>query len=71
MTPGDVGTFQMPIDYNAVMKKAIEFSDGVICNSASVDACLPAYAKELGKPVLEGDATTMGADVINDFYNKF
>ena len=71
MTPGDIGTFQTPIDYNAVMKKAIEFSDGVICNSASVDACLPAYAKELGKPVLEGDATTMGADVINDFYNKF
>ena len=70
MQPTDVGTFDTPIDYNAVMKKAIEFSDGVICNSPAVDASLPAYAKAKGIPVLEGDATTMGADAINDFYNN-
>ena len=70
MTMGDIGDFDTPIDYNSVMKKAIEFSDGVICNSASVDASLTAFAKGKGIPVLEGDASTMGADIINDFYNK-
>jgi len=52
------------------MKKAIDFSDGVICNAPKVDASLPAYAKQKGIPVLEGDASTMAADIINDFYNK-
>ena len=61
--------YQMPLDYNAVMKKAIDFSDGVICNSPSVDASLPAYAKQKGIPVLEGDASTMEANIINDFYD--
>lgn len=70
MQPGDVGTFDTPIDFNSVMKKAIDFSDGVICNAPAVDASLPAYAKQKGIPVLEGDASTMAADVINDFYNK-
>jgi hypothetical protein len=70
MQPGDVGTFSTPIDFNSVMKKAIDFSDGVICNAPAVDASLPAYAKQKGIPVLEGDASTMAADVINDFYNK-
>ena len=69
MTPGDIGTFDTPIDYNAVMKKAIEFSDGVICNAPVIDASLPAFAKQKGIPVLEGDAMTMSADAINDFYN--
>ena len=67
MTPGDVGTFQTPIDFNAVMKKAIEFSDGVICNHPDVDASLPAYAKQIGKPVLEGNTD---ADAVNAFYDK-
>ncbi len=70
MQLSDVGTFETPIDYNSVMKKAIEFSDGVICNSPSVDASLSAYAKEKGIPVLEGDASVMGAEIINEFYNK-
>ena len=70
MQPSDVGSFQLPIDYNSVMKKAIEFSDGVISNSPSVDDTLTAYAKEKGIPVLEGDASTMDASVINEFYNK-
>ena len=70
MQPGDVGTFDTPIDYNSVMKKAIEFSDGIICNSPSVDASLPQYAKSKGIPVLEGDASAMSADTINDFYNN-
>lgn len=70
MQPGDVGTFDTPIDFNSVMKKAIEFSDGVICNSADVDASLPAFAKGKGIPVLDGDASTMDASAINDFYNK-
>jgi starch synthase len=69
MTPDSIGSFQMPLDYNAVMKKTIDFSDGVICNSPSVDASLPAYAKQKGIPVLEGDASTMEANIINDFYD--
>ena len=70
MTAADLGTFQTPIDYNSVMKKAIDFSDGVICNAPAIDADLTSYAKQKGVPVLEGDASVMGADIINDFYNK-
>ena len=70
MTASDAGSFQNPIDYNSLMRKAIDFSDGIICNSPAVDASLPKYAKEKGIPLLEGDASTMGADAINDFYNK-
>jgi len=70
MTTADLGTFQKPIDFNSVMKKAIDFSDGVICNAPAIDADLTSYAKKKGVPVLEGDASTMAADVINDFYNK-
>jgi len=70
MTAADLGTFQKPIDFNSVMKKAIDFSDGVICNAPAIDADLTSYAKKKGVPVLEGDASTMAADVINDFYNK-
>lgn len=70
MTAADTGTFQTPIDYNSVMKKAIDFSDGVICNAPAIDADLTSYAKQKGVPVLEGDASVMAADIINDFYNK-
>ena len=70
MTAADLGTFQTPIDFNSVMKKAIDFSDGVICNAPAIDADLTSYAKKKGVPVLEGDASTMAADIINDFYNK-
>ena len=70
MKPGDEGSFQTPIDFNSLMKKAIDFSDGVIGNSSQVDGSLLEYAKQKGKPVIEGDATTMEATVINDFYNK-
>ena len=70
MTPGDIGTFQTPIDYNTVMKKAIEFSDGVICNSPDVDASLPQFAKQKGIPVLDGDASQITPQAINDFYNN-
>ena len=67
MTATDAGSFQTPIDYNSVMKKAIEFSDGIICNSPSVDSSLPAFAKEKGIKVLDGDASS--AQTINDFYS--
>ena len=69
MTPDSIGTFQTPVDYNSVMKKAIEYSDGVICNAPVIDPSLPSFAKQKGIPVLEGDASTMSAEVINDFYN--
>lgn len=70
MQATDAGTFQFPIDFNSVMKKAIEFSDGVMCNTATVDPTLPAYAKERGIPVLDGDASAMEAQAIDDFYNR-
>ena len=69
MTPDDAGSFQMPIDYSSVMKKAIEFSDGIICNSADVDASLPAFARQKGISVLESD-TVITPQAINDFYNN-
>ncbi len=70
MKAGDVGSFDTPIDYNSVMKKAIEFSDGAIFNQSSCTPILSAYAKERGIPTLEGDVTSLGPDIINDFYNK-
>ena len=69
MTSADAGTFRTPVDFNSVMMKAIEFSDGVICNSADVDPVLPSYAKEKGIPVLEGSAEP-SPEAVNEFYNK-
>lgn len=70
MKAGDAGSFKTPIDYNSVMKKAIEFSDGIICNSPSVKPSLTAFAKKKGIKVLTGDASTMSAQIINDFYSS-
>src|SRR5574344_1209938 len=53
MKISDSGEFCSPIDYNAVMKKAIDFSDGVVRNTESVDVSLLNYAKSKSIPVLE------------------
>lgn len=69
MTKSDAGTFRTPIDFNSIMMKAIDFSDGIICNSAGVDPVLPAYAKEKGIQVLEGSGCPE-PEAVNEFYNK-
>ena len=70
MNLDDIGSFQTPIDYNSVIKKAIDFSDGIICNSPDVDPSLAAYARQKGIPVLDHDADYIDAQITDDFYNK-
>ena len=70
MTIDDIGSFQTPIDYNSVIKKAIDFSDGIICNSPDVDPSLAEYARQKGVPVLDKEADYIDAQITNDFYNK-
>ncbi|MGB4671437.1 MAG: glycogen/starch synthase [Bacteroidaceae bacterium] len=65
----DVGTFKFPIDYNSLMCKAMDFSDGVICNSKEVDPELIKYAKSKKLPVLKCTKAGIAPERINELYN--
>ncbi len=72
MTPESVGEFTFPIDYNSLMKKAIDFSDGVICNSPSTDTELRDYALSRNLPVInwnDKENSILPADV-DELYKK-
>ena len=72
MTSESIGEFSRPIDYNSLMKKAIDFSDGVVCNVPSVDPVLREYAVSRNLPVLDWNATeesVLPADV-NELYKQ-
>jgi len=51
-------------------KLAIDYSDGVICGSASAEADVVSYAKESGKPVLDYQPEDTYIDAYNEFYDK-
>ncbi|MBR4842577.1 MAG: glycogen/starch synthase [Bacteroidaceae bacterium] len=70
MSASDIGSFSMPIDYNSLMKKAIDFSDGIICNAPDVDPELPAYAKSKKIKVMRYLLSGIKPEKVNAFYNK-
>lgn len=53
--------------YNDLMKLAVKYSDGIICDTPDVDASVIEYAKSLGLPVL--DYVTM--EEMKEAYDKF
>ncbi|MCQ2064613.1 MAG: glycogen/starch synthase [Bacteroidaceae bacterium] len=70
MQVSDCGTFETPIGFSSLMKKAIDFSDGIICQTAGVDPGLAQYAREKNLPVLDFNPDGMEAQATNDFYDK-
>lgn len=59
----------MPVDYKELSKLAINYSDGVIQNSANVDPSLVEYAKSRGIPTLDYQGEENYADTFNTFYD--
>lgn len=70
MELADSGGFATPINYDSLMKKAIDFSDGVIRNEESIDFGLVDYAKTKSIPVLECKKENFKPETIHTFYGS-
>ena len=70
ITKKDVESVNNPVDYKELCKLAIQYSDGVIQNSPTVNAEIMDYARESGKLVLDYPATDDYANACNNFYDE-
>ncbi len=66
----DVAHLKKKIDYTALCKLAVDFSDGVIQQSERVNEEVMEYARQAGKPILDSRQFDNLADACDDFYNK-
>lgn len=66
----DVTDLKEPVDYTALCKLAVDYSDGVIQQSEHVNEEVIAYARQIGKPVLGYQSPEIFADACNDFYDQ-
>ena len=66
----DVALLKDPVDYASLCKFAIDYSDGVVQNSEQVDEKIMAYARQLGKPVLDYKSGDEYAEACNEFYDQ-
>ena len=66
----DVADLKEPMDYTALCKLAVDYSDGVIQQSEHVNEEVIAYARQIGKPVLGYQSPEIFADACNDFYDQ-
>lgn len=66
----DIASMTEPIDFAALCKLAVDYSDGVIQNSENVDQSIIEYARQSGKPVLDYQTPDNYADACNEFYDK-
>lgn len=66
----DVADLKEPVDYAALCKLAVDYSDGVIQQSEHVNEEVIAYARQIGKPVLGYQSPEIFADACNDFYDQ-
>ena len=66
----DVADLKEPVDYTALYKLAVDYSDGVIQQSEHVNEEVIAYARQIGKPVLGYQSPEIFADACNDFYDQ-
>ncbi len=66
----DVADLKEPVDYTALCKLAVDYSDGVIQQSEHVNEEVIAYASQIGKPVLGYQSPEIFADACNDFYDQ-
>ena len=65
-----VADLKEPVDYTALCKLAVDYSDGVIQQSEHVNEEVIAYARQIGKPVLGYQSPEIFADACNDFYDQ-
>ena len=66
----DVADLKEPVDYTALCKLAVDYSDGVIQQSEHVNEEVIAYARQISKPVLGYQSPEIFADACNDFYDQ-
>jgi starch synthase len=69
MTPSDLDVIADP-DYENLLKLAINFSDGVIFGSRSINKEVQSYAINSGLPVLEYQTEEVYMDAYSEFYDK-
>ena len=70
MTLEDVGEFAKPIDFDSVMKKAIDFSDALYLNSKIVSPELLEYAKSKKKLTRKYDLKRFKMESLDSLYEK-
>ena len=66
----DLGDLKEPVDYAALCKLAVDYSDGVIQNSEKVDESIIEYARQSGKLILDYQNPENYADACNEFYDQ-
>ena len=66
----DIASMQEPVDFAALCKLAVDYSDGVIQNSEKVNQSIIDYARQSGKLVLDYQEPENYADACNEFYDQ-
>ncbi|MBR6091580.1 MAG: glycogen/starch synthase [Bacteroidales bacterium] len=56
--------------YANIQKSALDFADGIVMASPSINPEVEKYARSLGKPILEYPGEENYVDAYNDFYDK-
>jgi len=69
ITNKDLKHFKKP-DYVSMVKAAIDFSEGIIIGSETINQELLDYANESGKPMLPYQPLDRFVDTYNNFYDK-
>ena len=66
----DLGSLKEPMDYAALCRLAVDYSDGVIQNSEKVNESIIEYARQSGKLVLDYQTPENYANACNEFYDQ-
>ena len=66
----DLSNLKEPVDYAALCKLAVDYSDGVIQNSKKVNESIIEYARQSGKLILDYQNPENYADACNEFYDQ-
>lgn len=67
--PDDLTTLNGEVDYVTLSKLAVDYSDGVIQNSATVQEEIMNYARQGGKHVLDYQEPDLYVDACDEFYD--
>lgn len=67
--PSDLEGINTPVNFSELTKLAINYSDGVIQNSATINEDILKYTHEKGIPVLNYQGEENYADAFNEFYD--
>ncbi len=70
MTEQDAGKFESPFSYIELMKKAIEFSDGIVKHSREADKDLYQYAGKLKKARIDCSTHVDSGSKLETFYDS-